>query len=122
VYTARATTLQQQISAAKANIAAASSPTALYAEKLALVTLEQQLAELQINNQSPQKTFRTTLAEEIAPAQPVAQTSLWRQLALNGLVGLAVGLLGSWLLEWSQLNADLRRTPTAADTILPTQN
>jgi hypothetical protein len=121
VYTARATALEKQIRTAKENLATVGNPNAFYAEKLVLVTLEQQLAELEINNHAPQKTFPTALTEEIAPARQLPQTGIWRRLALNGLIGLAVAMLGSWLLEWTAIAAELRREDSTVSA-LPTAN
>lgn len=92
--------LQAKIEELKTKSAANLSPTELYEKRLELQLLEQELGQIQINNQSPLKTFRTALAEELEPAKQIPTSNLYKLLVMASATALALGILIALALEF----------------------
>jgi len=72
----------------------------LDAERLELQSIEHELAETQLNNQSPLKTYRTQLAEEIAPPKTVPGANALKRTAVAAIAAFAIALLGALAIEF----------------------
>ncbi|KAF0250160.1 MAG: hypothetical protein FD167_435 [bacterium] len=97
----------EQLKTFEANIA----PAELYGKHLELQLLTQELGEIQINNQSPLKTFRTSLAEEVEPAKQIPNTSIYKLGLMVSATTLAIGILIALALEfgWPVVKEATRR-------------
>jgi LPS O-antigen subunit length determinant protein (WzzB/FepE family) len=86
------------------------TPTELYEKRLELQLLEQELFDIKNNNQSVLKTFRTSLAEEIEPAQQIPGSNIYKKLLIAIGLSFAIGVLISLTLEfgWPMLK-EIRR-------------
>jgi Chain length determinant protein len=100
VYEKREKDLQTKIEELKTKNSANLVPTELYEKRLELQLLEQELGEAQINNQSPLKTFRTALAEEIEPAKEIPTSNIYKLLVMATATVLAIGVLIALALEF----------------------
>jgi uncharacterized protein involved in exopolysaccharide biosynthesis len=102
-YEARSKTLKEKLDSLKSALASAGSSSSLgslEAERLELQLVEQQLFETEMNNQSPLKTYRTQLAEEITAPKAVPGQNILKNLAMTTAAALAVALLGALALEF----------------------
>jgi LPS O-antigen subunit length determinant protein (WzzB/FepE family) len=103
VYTAREKALQERIDTLKATISSAGSPTslaAIEAQRLDLQSIEKELFETQLNNQSPLKTYRTQLAEEISAPRVVPGVDIYKRVLMSAASAFAMALLGALVLEF----------------------
>lgn len=62
--------------------------------------LAQQIAEIEINNKSPLKTFPSALADEIEPAKLVQGSNISKILLINLAIAFAIGVLLALSLEF----------------------
>src|SRR5262245_9306397 len=101
-YADRSKTLKEKLDTLKTALAStgSSSLAALEANRLELQLVEQQLFEAEMNNQSPLKTYRTQLAEEIAAPKALPGQNILKNLAMTAAAALAVALLGALALEF----------------------
>ncbi|MBK7996139.1 MAG: hypothetical protein IPK14_23010 [Blastocatellia bacterium] len=82
------------------NEKASTSPTELYEKRLEQELLAQQIAEIEINNKSPLKTFPSALADEIEPAKLVQGSNISKILLINLAIAFAIGVLLALSLEF----------------------
>lgn len=82
------------------NEKASTSPTELYEKRLEQELLAQQIAEIEINNKSPLKTFPSALADEIEPAKLVQGSNISKILLINLAIAFAIGVLLALCLEF----------------------
>lgn len=82
------------------NEKASTSSTELYEKRLEQELLAQQIAEIEINNKSPLKTFPSALADEIEPAKLVQGSNISKILLINLAIAFAIGVLLALSLEF----------------------
>ncbi|MBL8196622.1 MAG: hypothetical protein JNM06_22710 [Blastocatellia bacterium] len=82
------------------NEKASTSSTELYEKRLEQELLAQQIAEIEINNKSPLKTFPSALADEIEPAKLVQGSNISKILLINLAIAFAIGVLLALCLEF----------------------
>lgn len=93
LYLEREKELTQKVKDLKESVTKINSPTELYERNLEIQLAEQALAECQLNNRSPLKTFRTQLADQIERAEALPHPNLSKRLLFVGATSLAVALL-----------------------------